>query len=114
MNNKFHECEDYYRTDFPCVRDDVFTAKFEELLPVYEGVARLWIGTGELPENDDAGILYAQYEDLSVVQLGPVSDYNIAVAGGYTGSPADWVNLIINGGSTLSPITTEEIDSLFP
>lgn len=76
--------------------DGIFTfyPQFKEFLPVYRDVARVWIGDGV--HTGESGMLYAQYVDGTVVELGYVTLYSQAVEAGYTGSAADWVDGVIN------------------
>lgn len=71
-----------------------FYPEFKEFLPVYRDVSRVWIGDGT--HTGDAGMMYAQYADGTIVELGYVTLYSQAVDAGYTGSSSDWVAGVIN------------------
>ncbi len=53
-----------------------FYPKFQEFVTLYRGVIRVWIGDGET--TGTAGMLYAEYQDNVIQQLGYVSDYEQA------------------------------------
>lgn len=53
-----------------------FYPKFQEFVTLYRGVIRVWIGDGET--TGTAGMLYAEYQDNVIQQLGYVSDYEEA------------------------------------
>lgn len=53
-----------------------FYPKFQEFVTLYRGVNKVWIGNGI--DTGTAGMLYAQYTDDLVQQLGYVSDYEEA------------------------------------
>lgn len=70
-----------------------FRPEFKEFLPSYRYVVRVWIGDGI--NTGTSGVLYAEYEDGSVAELGSVSLYATAVANGYEGTEEQWLNMII-------------------
>ena len=71
-----------------------FSPSFKEFLPVYRDVTRVWIGNGITTGKD--GMLYAEYADGTVAELGSVSLYATAVEQGYTGTERDWVLMIMS------------------
>ena len=87
-----------------------FYPRFEEYVTLFRGVVHVWIGTGDsahpgssdFPAFNDPGILYAQYVDDKVQNLGPVSSYAEAVQAGVAGpgtqfpTPEDWLQHIID------------------
>ena len=82
-----------------------FSPTFREFLPVYRDVTRVWIGDGI--NTGSSGMLYAEYADGHVGELGSVSLYATAVANGYTGTERDWLLMIMSvanlvRGSTVS------------
>ena len=82
-----------------------FHPNFKEFLPIYRNVTRVWIGNGETTGED--GMLYAEYADGYVTELGSVSLYATAVENGYTGTAREWLSMIIGvadlvTGSTIS------------
>ena len=81
-----------------------FSPSFKEFLPVYRDVARIWIGNGI--NTGKSGMLYAEYADGHVGELGSVSLYATAVENGYEGTERDWL-LMIMGISNL--ITGSEV-----
>ena len=54
-----------------------FYPSFKEFLPVYRDVTRIWMGDGET--TGESGMLYAEYADGHVQELGWVSMYGLAV-----------------------------------
>ena len=76
--------------------NNLFTyyASFNEFLPVYRDVIRVWVGNGST--TGTAGMLYAEYQDGTYAEIGSVSLYETAVASGFTGTPQQWVQAIMN------------------
>ena len=70
-----------------------FRPEFKEFLPSYRYVVRVWIGDGV--ETGTSGVLYAEYEDGSIAELGSVSLYAIAAAKGYEGTEEQWLQMIM-------------------
>lgn len=70
-----------------------FSPTFKEFLPTYRDVVRVWIGNGST--TGSSGMLYAEYEDGSVAEVGSVSLYATAVENGYQGTEAEWLQMII-------------------
>lgn len=71
-----------------------FTSQFNEFLPIYQNVARMWIGDGI--NTGTAGMLYVGYEDGTTAELGSVSLYATAVENGYEGTERDWLLTIMS------------------
>ena len=71
-----------------------FYPQFNEFLPIYRDVTRVWIGDGI--NTGTSGMLYAEYADGHVDEVGSVSLYATAVANGYTGTERDWVLMIMS------------------
>ena len=70
-----------------------FSPQFQEFLPVYKDVTRVWIGNGI--NTGISGMLYAEYNDGHTAQLGSVSLYQTAVENGYTGTESQWLQMIM-------------------
>lgn len=87
--------------------DGVFTFRpeFKEFLPSYRYVNRVWIGDGV--NTGTSGMLYAEYEDGSVAELGSVSLYATAVENGYQGTEKQWVQMIIGVADLVKGATAE-------
>ena len=90
-----------------------FTPGFEEFLPVYQYVSRIWIGNGI--NTGTSGMLYAEYKDGTVTELGSVSLYATAVENGFTGTESQWlqsiigiVNLIRGSTATISYLVSND------
>lgn len=84
-----------------------FNANFNEFLPEYRDVTRVWIGDGSNQTNQKAGMLYAQYVDNRIQELGYVTLYDYAHEHGYQGTAAEWTAGVIelvamNKGATVS------------
>jgi len=77
-----------------------FSAQFQELLPAYKDVTRVWIGNGI--DTGTAGMLYAEYRDGHYTELGSVSLYRTAVENGYTGTEAQWLQMIMSVSDLVS------------
>lgn len=71
-----------------------FYPQFKEFLPLYRDVTRVWIGDGE--NTGEKGMLYAEYANGQVAELGFITLYPLAVEGGYTGTEAEWMDAIIH------------------
>ena len=71
-----------------------FTPEFKEFLPIYRDVTRVWIGDGAT--TGDSGMLYAEYANGEISELGFVTLYEIAVQHGYQGTVNDWTQAIIS------------------
>jgi hypothetical protein len=71
-----------------------FDASFTEFLPEYRDVTRVWIGDGV--HTGTYGMLYAQYVNNEIAELGYVTLYNIAAEEGYEGSATDWADAIVD------------------
>ena len=76
--------------------DGIFTfaPRFNEFLPLYQNVIKVWIGDGI--NTGEAGMLYVQYEDGTNAELGSVSLYATAVKNGYEGTAEDWLQTIMS------------------
>ena len=90
-----------------------FYPSFNEFLPVYRNISRVWIGDGT--NTGEAGMLLAEYETGEVVRLGYVTSYEYAQDNGYQGTAAEWASAIISlvGASkaaitSVSYLTTED------
>ena len=79
-----------------------FRAKFEEFHILYRGVVRVWM---------DNGILYAEYLDGVIQELGPASSYAIAVEHGYEGTEEEWEELIANSTQNLEQAVEAKTDA---
>ena len=97
--------------------NDLFTfyPSFNEFLPVYRDVTRVWVGNGTT--TGTAGMLYAEFQDGTYAEIGYVSLYETAVANGYTGTQQQWVRDIINvanlvRGSSVS-ISSQDLMHLY-
>ena len=75
--------------------NDIYTfyPSFKEFLPIYRDVSRVWIGNGVT--TGTSGMLYAEYADGNVAELGSVSLYATAVEMGYQGTERSWVQMIM-------------------
>lgn len=80
--------------------NDFFTfyPQFNEFLPVYRNISRVWIGDGR--NTGEAGMLFAEYETGEVIRLGYVTLYDYAHDNGYTGTAAQWAQAVIQLAST--------------
>ena len=75
-----------------------FEPQFEELVGIYHGLKRAYIGEGIQQTNDDNGVLYVVYQNDEVQRLGPVSSYYYALQSGFTGTFSEWVQTILDAG----------------
>ena len=85
-----------------------FYPEFEEHIVLYRGVASVKIGNGETIEGVTykPGVLYAEYIDGMIQEVGPVSDYYYAIESGYQGTPEEWVNYILSMPGVLDDTVT--------
>mgnify|MGYP003571257414 CR=1 FL=1 len=74
-----------------------FYPNFKEYLPLYHNVTNVWLGDGKntKPGFNTSGMIYVMYEDGMVEELGSVSMYAVAKANGYTGTEAQWTQMIL-------------------
>jgi len=77
-----------------------FYPTFKEFLSVYRDVKRVWIGDGSGGDNNESGMLYAEYANSRIVELGYVTLYPIAVENGYEGTESEWIRAIVNMAAT--------------
>lgn len=87
--------------------DSIYTfyPNFKEFLPLYRGVLRVWMGDGK--NTGTSGVIYAEYEDGTVTELGSASMYAVAVANGYTGTEAQWTRMILGVASLVKGATAD-------
>lgn len=71
-----------------------FTATFQDMIPLYRGVERVWI--------DENGVLFAELVGDNIQELGPVSSYYYALQSGYTGTFEEWVQTLLDSSVNAS------------
>ena len=71
-----------------------FFPTFNEFLPVYRGVNRVWIGDGV--SSGTSGMLYAEFADGNSSELGYVTCYAAAQQAGYTGTEREWLEMLMS------------------
>ena len=74
--------------------ENAFYPSFNEFLPIYQGVSRVWIGDGV--QTGTSGMLYAKFADGTTAALGSVTCYAAAVEAGYTGTERQWLSMIMS------------------
>ena len=74
-----------------------FEVSFKDLITLYRGVERVWIGDGSGGQYNENGILYAEMIDGVIQTLGPVTSYYYALQSGFAGTFNEWVQVILDG-----------------